>query len=107
MPTLEADVLRLMLRRMLPASGDASSLAAQAVALESGGKPQPLPIVLSRGAAVSAASDLVASGERSLRSLVEALDTVVIREQEWRELDPGGRTLADVDEPSDLLVLGA
>jgi molybdopterin-dependent oxidoreductase alpha subunit len=104
MPALEPAVLRLMLRRMVPSVGSASPYsAAQVVALELQGVVQPLPLVLDRDAAVSAASDLLASGERSLRRLVSALDMAVIPEREWRVLDPDGATLRDVDVPADLV----
>ena len=63
---------------------------------------QPLPLVLDRDAAISAASDLLASGERSLRRLLAALDIAVIPEREWRVFDPDGATLRDVDVPTDL-----
>ncbi len=105
MPSLEPAVLRLMLRRMVPAAGTGAApyFAAQVVALEFQGVVQPLPLVLDRDAAISAASDLLASGERSLRRLVAALDVAVIPEREWRVLDPDAATLRDVDVPSDLV----
>jgi molybdopterin-guanine dinucleotide biosynthesis protein A len=106
MPSLEPAVLRLMLRRMVAPAGSGLYWAAQGVVLEANHEGQRLPLVLDRGAAISAASDLVAAGERSLRALVEALDIAVIPEAEWRELDPDGRTLMDIDQPSDLLALG-
>ncbi|MEA2623328.1 MAG: hypothetical protein QOH61_2238 [Chloroflexota bacterium] len=114
MPSLDPAVLRLMLRRMGDRSATASGSdrragywAAQGVALESDGRPQRLPLVLERGAAISAASDLLASGERSLGALVAALDIAVIPEAAWRELDPDGATLRDVDRPSDLAAIGS
>ena len=103
MPSIEPAVLRLMLRRMLADPGRSGPYwAAQGVALELNGQAQPLPLVLERSAAISAASDLVAGGERSLRALVAALDIAVIPEAEWRALDPDGATLRDVDLPEDL-----
>jgi len=37
-----------------------------------------------------------------LGALIEVLDVAVIPENEWRKLDPEGRTLRDVDVPADL-----
>jgi molybdopterin-guanine dinucleotide biosynthesis protein A len=113
MPTLEPQVLRAMLRRMLPGSGGSGQAgvrqtgsaywSAQGVALEMQGVTQPLPVVLDRDAAISSATDLIASGERSLRRLMAALDIAVIPEREWRVFDPDGATLRDIDVPSDLV----
>jgi molybdopterin-guanine dinucleotide biosynthesis protein A len=114
MPSLDPAVLRLMLRRMSERSSSATGndrsagyWAAHGVALESDGEPQPLPLVMERGAAISSASDLVAGGERSLRALLSALDIAVIPEAQWRALDPEGATLRDVDRPSDLSAVHA
>ena len=105
MPSLAPAVLRLMLRRMVVAdgTGGAPYFAAQGVALEFRGVVQPLPVVLDRDAAISAANDLLASGERSLRRLLAVLDIAVIPEREWRVFDPDGDTLRDVDVPADLV----
>jgi hypothetical protein len=45
---------------------------------------------------------LAAEGERRLGALAERLTVRVLREEEWRPLDPEARTLRDVDEPGDL-----
>jgi hypothetical protein len=34
--------------------------------------------------------------------VTELRQVVVVSESEWRAIDPGGRTLLDVDEPADL-----
>ena len=104
MPSLDPQVLRLMLRRMQPGPGRSSSyFAAQGVALDFGGEAQRLPLVLDRAVVVAAASDLVAAGERSLGGLIAALDMAVIPETEWRTLDRDAATLQDVDRPQDLV----
>ena len=41
-------------------------------------------------------------GERRLRDVLGRLGTTVVREADWRRLDPEGSTLLDVDRPSDL-----
>lgn len=73
-----------------------------AVVLESRGERQPLPVALRTDPARTAATTLVAEGERRLGALIESLATAIIDEPTWRELDPDGRTLRDVDTPADL-----
>jgi molybdopterin-guanine dinucleotide biosynthesis protein A len=106
MPEVVPAVIRHMLRRMVgpadPTGRRDGYWDAQGVALQSGGDVQPLPLVLDRTAALPAAADLVATGAASLRALIEVLDIAVIPEEEWRALDPEGRTLRDVNVPADL-----
>jgi hypothetical protein len=45
---------------------------------------------------------LVGTGERRLGALLDDLDIRVIPQADWRFDDPDGRTLRDVDAPSDL-----
>lgn len=73
-----------------------------AVLLEQDGHGRPLPGALRTAPATAAAERLVAAGERSLRALYEAIATVAVDEPTWRALDPGGRTLRDIDLPADL-----
>lgn len=96
MPSLRADVLRLMLRTL------AAEPAIDAVVLRSRGDVVPLPAAVRTGAATDVARRLVGDGERRLRSLFERLPTRILEEGEWRPLDPEGDTLRDVDRPSDL-----
>lgn len=95
MPELATAVLIEMLRVAVAAPVDA-------VALQDGDRFRPLPIVVRVRPARDAAHALLHAGERRLRSLPEALRTAVIDEATWHGLDPEGRTLRDVDEPSDL-----
>lgn len=74
----------------------------EATVLEQAGRARPLPMVLRREVALDAAASLVAHGERRLRALVDALATIVIAENAWRTLDPGGRSVFDVDTQADL-----
>ncbi|HEX2755880.1 MAG TPA: molybdenum cofactor guanylyltransferase [Candidatus Limnocylindrales bacterium] len=97
MPSLRADVLRLMLRTLVTADE-----AFGAVILERRGRGEPLPAVVRTGSGTDVARRLVADGERSLRSLLERLPTRIIDEAAWRPLDPDAATLHDVDRPSDL-----
>jgi molybdopterin-guanine dinucleotide biosynthesis protein A len=97
MPTLQAPVLDLMLRALVTADD-----AFGAVILEQRGRAEPLPAVVRTGAATDIARQLLADGERSLRSLFDRLPTRILSERDWRPLDPDGATLFDVDEPADL-----
>ena len=95
MPELSTAVLLEMLR----VAGEA---AVDAVALEEGDRFRPLPCLVRVAPAHDAAHALLHAGERSLRSLLEALRTAVIDEPTWTALDPDRGTLLDVDEPGDL-----
>ena len=96
MPTLVPSVLSGLVNRLLEPSLDAAIL-------EDGGVGRPLPGALRVAVALSAAERLVEAGERRLRALYEAISTDVIDEPTWRELDPDGRTLRDIDTPGDLV----
>ena len=95
MPDLATSVLLEML-------GVAFEAPADAVALRDGERPRPLPLVIRCEPARQAIHALLHTGERRLRSLLEAMRTAVIDEATWTALDPSRRTLHDVDEPSDL-----
>ncbi len=73
-----------------------------AVVLDHGGRPRPLPMAVSREPALAAADRLLGTGERRLRALIETLATEVIPEATWRLLDPDAATLRDIDTESDL-----
>jgi molybdopterin-guanine dinucleotide biosynthesis protein A len=96
MPDVQVRVLLEMLRRAEPTD-------VEAVVLEAGGRPRPLPLLVRVAPAAATAGRLLGSGRRRLRDLVTELRrVVVVSESEWRAIDPGGRTLLDVDEPADL-----
>jgi molybdopterin-guanine dinucleotide biosynthesis protein A len=95
MPDLSTAVLLEMLRV-------ASEAAVDAVALQDAGRFRPLPSLVRVAPARDAAHVLLHAGERSLRSLLQALRTAVIDEPTWAALDPARGTLHDVDEPGDL-----
>jgi hypothetical protein len=59
-------------------------------------------MALRREPALIATAALLDAGERRLRGVTEALDTRVLGRTAWRALDPEGKTLIDIDEPSDL-----
>jgi molybdenum cofactor guanylyltransferase len=93
MPTLVPGVLRRLI--------DALDTHEAAVLADEAG-PRPLPIALRRSAASPVVERLLAKGERRLRALLDELDVVVLPPATWREDDPEGLTLRDVDVPGDL-----
>jgi molybdopterin-guanine dinucleotide biosynthesis protein A len=95
MPTLVGAVIDSMLDALEAPGIDA-------VVLEHDGRARPLPLVLRRDPALTAASRLFTDGERRLRALPEALATATIPELTWRTLDPEGQTLRDIDTIGDL-----
>ena len=95
MPELSTAVLIELLR----VAGEAP---VDAVALQDGDRVRPLPSLVRVAAAREAAHALLHTGERSLRSLLEALRTAVIDEPTWTALDPARGTLLDIDDPADL-----
>jgi molybdopterin-guanine dinucleotide biosynthesis protein A len=70
------------------------------------GERQFLPLGVDRGRAIVEADARLTEGERSLRALISRLDLEAIPEDDWRALDPDGRSLRDVDRPEDLASLG-
>jgi molybdopterin-guanine dinucleotide biosynthesis protein A len=60
------------------------------------------PCAVRRAPASAAAEATLEEGDRRLRSVLGRLATVVVPASRWRELDPEGTTLLDVDRPSDL-----
>jgi molybdenum cofactor guanylyltransferase len=95
MPELARPVLLELLRVADEADVDA-------VALEDGDRFRPLPVVLRLRRARPVAAGLVRTGERRLRTLLDALRVAVVDEPTWHGLDPTGRTLFDIDTPADL-----
>ncbi|MEO7118377.1 MAG: FdhF/YdeP family oxidoreductase [Candidatus Limnocylindrales bacterium] len=105
MPSLRPDVLRLMLQQLTDQDGTYRYDVSQGVRLALDSRPEPLPLVIDRGAAISAAQDLGTTGNTSLRALGSVLTLVTIAEADWRALDPDGATLRDVDHVEDLSVI--
>ncbi len=95
MPELSTGVLLEMLRV-------AGESAAGAVVLADGDSLRPLPLVVNVPLGREAVRALLHRGERRLRALPQALRTAVIDEPTWVAIDPGRRTLFDVDELGDL-----
>lgn len=110
MPEVEPAVLRLLAETV---TGDAAVEAARLEvppAAGAGGlvdRPSPLggvplPCAVRRDAAMRACREALAAGDRRLRGCLERLATTVVTAGAWRALDPGGRTLLDIDAPADL-----
>ena len=98
MPFLVPAVLASMLERLDHAS------AIDAVVLEAPGAPkrQVLPLGVRVRTVADAAAAALADGDRSLVRLVDRLRSVEIPASEWQAVDPGARTLVDIDEPADV-----
>lgn len=95
MPSMVAGVLARLVMCLAETGADAA-------VLEVGQDHPPIPMAIRRSAASATAVDLLASGERRLRALPEALHAAHVPEGTWREDDPGGASLLDVDTPADL-----
>jgi molybdopterin-guanine dinucleotide biosynthesis protein A len=95
MPEMQAAVAREMARVLDEAAVDA-------VVLADAGRWRPMPCVLRTSRAAAAVHRLVEGGERRLGAAIDALRTAVIDEATWTALDPGRRSVFDVDVPADL-----
>jgi molybdopterin-guanine dinucleotide biosynthesis protein A len=90
MPYLVPAVLRRLIGGPPAALADAS------------GTLRPLPCALDRTSALLAADELLAGGERRLRTLLARLGTTAVPWASWSPDDPDGWTLVDIDERADL-----
>jgi len=78
---------------------------APAVAVRWGGRVEALHAFWSRDC-LPTVERLLAAGEPSLWSLATAVGARLVEEEEWRLVDPGGRSLANANTPDDLTRLG-
>jgi molybdopterin-guanine dinucleotide biosynthesis protein A len=95
-PTLEPAVLVLLGERIATGAG-------AAILVDADGHARPLPMALDARSGLEASDRLLASGHRRLRDLLDDLGADVIDRAAWSSLDPTGATLADIDEPGDLV----
>jgi molybdopterin-guanine dinucleotide biosynthesis protein A len=95
MPDVLPPVLSELIRALTAAEHDAAALATPA-------GPSPVPIALRTWPAADAVHTLLHAGRRRLGDVLDVLATVVLEESRWTALDPGRRSLFDVDEPGDL-----
>jgi molybdopterin-guanine dinucleotide biosynthesis protein A len=93
-PLLVPALLELLARRT-------EQSAADVVLAEHDGRDQPLVACYRRSAAVVAERAL-ASGARSLRSLLDEVAVERVPPEQWRAADPDGRSFLDVDTIEDL-----
>lgn len=93
-PELSIDVLTLLAAR-------ARSSMAAAVALDGPHGAEPFLAVYHRDALATVRAR-VEAGARRMQDALAALDPELVTEDEWRALDPRGRTALDVDVPDDL-----
>jgi molybdopterin-guanine dinucleotide biosynthesis protein A len=93
MPNLQPAVLLRLLR--FDHSRDGACLTVD-------GWVQPIPSTLDRDVTLARGSELVDTGERSLRGFLDAIDVELVAEGEWRALDGDARSLHDVDRTEDL-----
>ena len=115
MPRLDPAVLRLLMAAIdLDPAVDAARLEVgegKAGSTVRPGSPVAgslaiLPCALRRETALAGCRDALAAGDRRLRGCLERLATSVVPGEEWRAIDPAGRTLLDIDRPEDLAGLG-
>jgi molybdopterin-guanine dinucleotide biosynthesis protein A len=95
MPDVAATVLRTLIEALTDPGHDAAALA-------TGEGPAPVPIAVRTWPAADAVHTLLHAGRRRLGDVLDVLPTVVVDEDRWTALDPGRRSLFDVDEPGDL-----
>ena len=87
----------LVLERMLAQLG-----SADVVVLEADGRPRPLPMAIRSVVLGPVIGRLLAGGERRLRALLTEVRTETLDQATWRQDDPEGASLRDVDVPEDL-----
>lgn len=98
-PALRPELLRELLRGLAPGAADPPL---DVIGLEEDGRLRPLPGAL-RVATVGAAAEVaLAAGTRSLVRLFGRLRAATLDPGRWRELDPAGDSLRDVDTRDDL-----
>lgn len=97
-PALPPQVLALLADAARAVDGAAPHAA---VALEGPRGPEPL-LAAYRRDAVGRVTALLDAGTRRLVDVLAALDPIVVPAAVWRERDPEGAALRDVDVPSDL-----
>lgn len=98
-PALRPALLRELLRCLTPEAGGPPL---DVVGLEEDGRLRPLPVALRVATAAPAAGVALAEGTRSLVELFGRLRSGTLGPERWRELDPAGDWLRDVDTPGDL-----
>jgi acetylornithine deacetylase/succinyl-diaminopimelate desuccinylase-like protein/molybdopterin-guanine dinucleotide biosynthesis protein A len=96
MPFLDARAVAVLAERRA---------GADAVLVRFGGRLEPLHAFWSR-ACLPALERLLRSGTPSLRDLAAAVRARIVEEDEWRRVDPEGRSLANANTPEEAARLG-
>ncbi len=79
--------------------------SARAVLVRFGGRIEPLHAVWSRDC-LPVLEAALRAGDPSLQDLARAVSPRIIEEEEWRAIDPEGRSLENANTPADVLRLG-
>jgi molybdopterin-guanine dinucleotide biosynthesis protein A len=95
MPGLRPELLEFMAGRLISGGRDA-------VVLSDASGPRPLPAALAVAPAHAMAGELLASGERRLRSLIARLRPETVPEETWSAYDRDGAWRRDVNVVEDL-----
>lgn len=95
MPWLAEGLLELLVTRARDASD------AGAVAIRSDRGLEPL-LAVYRRKTLTVVTGLVDSGEHRVGHLLEMVVTVAVPPEEWRRVDPDGRSLVNLNAPDDL-----
>lgn len=98
-PALRPELLRELLRLLTPEAGGPPL---DVVGLEEDGRLRPLPVALRVATAGPAVGVALAGGTRSLVGLFGRLRAGTLGPERWRELDPAGDSLRDVDTRDEL-----
>jgi molybdopterin-guanine dinucleotide biosynthesis protein A len=98
-PALRPALLAELLLWLDPEVGEPSL---DVVGLEEDGRLRPLPVALRVATVRPAAAVALAGGTRSLVGLFGGLRAGTLGPEQWRELDPAGDSLRDVDTRGDL-----
>lgn len=96
MPFLEPAPIRLLAARRA---------GSEAVIVRWRGHLEPLHALWSR-ACLPVLERLLREGDPSLQALSRAVSTRVVEEDEWRTVDPAGRSFENVNTPEDAIRLG-
>jgi molybdopterin-guanine dinucleotide biosynthesis protein A len=94
MPSVPGAIVEALLERVRAGSGAAALLEIAEL--------RALPMALRVAPTRVASARCLDAGRRSLRAALDEIDTVGIPESEWRQLDPAGDALRDIDRPADL-----
>jgi molybdopterin-guanine dinucleotide biosynthesis protein A len=98
-PALQPVLLRELLHRVGTGAADPP---VDVIGLEDDGQLRPLPVALRVATVGPAAEAARTAGTRSLVGLFARLRVETLAPKEWRELDPGGQSLLDIDHRDDL-----